>query len=671
MHSPIAIPKAAAVVVDGKANDWPAQTPIITAFAEDAIPASSAADIDAAMRLAWNEDGLLVFVELHSTHNWIEAEDIIGGFTKDSIELFMRQGSAWKHLVQTVITPGFDPSYSKIRHTMWDYRRDDKYKDIPTAVICAAAKQADGGTIEVLIPWQQLIITPATGLELEFRANINKVIPGLGRRQLTWRRTDGDFFQKLVLADTSPNHNVDQAAWLIDDELPRIGIATRNGKIHGGKTLYVKQGKLNLSSAQISAGDEAHANLWLDRKAVDPAQALELYIDNTLIMQQKINDPIPGLLLSLERVFTRRYFRSNPDHMQRLGLIAPNLVDKGPLPEVRFNDERLAHTIGVQSLSTQWFDQDYNKVDSVTKTGRYGAEVTAKLADGRVLKTYHAALHAPEALLQKSAAALGITDPKQAAEFVNKGIADNGGLIEQLSAQVCGDTNYPDQAQHAWLHGLRKACDNEIVYVYNKRLPDGYDDDKEKLWPAIIYLHGSNGRLPSQQEDREKRRLGTIDRDLLGWSNGKGKPFAMYALISDGGWEPDAVLDTVDKILAEDRVDPDRIIIMGFSMGGMGTWRCVTRYPDRWAAAVPIGGRGSYAYLAERVKDKPIWVFNGDADRTTTLEQAMVIVDALKAINGDVRLTVFPGIGHGGSQNHTFETEGIWEWLEQQNRSNK
>jgi len=108
---------------------------------------------------------------------------------------------------------------------------------------------------------------------------------------------------------------------------------------------------------------------------------------------------------------------------------------------------------------------------------------------------------------------------------------------------------------------------------------------------------------------------------------------------------------------------------MGFSMGGIGAWECAIDYPEWFAAAVPIAGAGDRAFdcstLAGRV---PVWVFNGDADTVTRLVDAERSVAALKAAGGDVRLTVFKGADHGASQNGTFNTAELWDWLQAQRR---
>jgi hypothetical protein len=48
-------------------------------------------------------------------------------------------------------------------------------------------------------------------------------------------------------------------------------------------------------------------------------------------------------------------------------------------------------------------------------------------------------------------------------------------------------------------------------------------------------------------------------------------------------------------------------------MGGYGTWDVIAKYPDRFAAAVPMSGGGEPGEAA-RVRDVPTWAFHGRRD---------------------------------------------------------
>lgn len=53
-----------------------------------------------------------------------------------------------------------------------------------------------------------------------------------------------------------------------------------------------------------------------------------------------------------------------------------------------------------------------------------------------------------------------------------------------------------------------------------------------------------------------------------------------------------AVVELIDKMKASYNLNSARMYISGLSMGGFGTWDLITRYPDLFAAAIPMGGAG-------------------------------------------------------------------------------
>lgn len=121
------------------------------------------------------------------------------------------------------------------------------------------------------------------------------------------------------------------------------------------------------------------------------------------------------------------------------------------------------------------------------------------------------------------------------------------------------------------------------------------------------------------------------------------------------------VKDLLDTYLAMPQVDKNRIYIIGLSMGGMGTFDMVIRYPEIFAAAVPVCGTVNPARLkaAKQVKFR---IFHGDADNVVTPEGSRAAYKALKAAGADVEYIEFPGCNHG-SWNPAFNYPGFMEWI--------
>src|SRR5258707_686047 len=88
------------------------------------------------------------------------------------------------------------------------------------------------------------------------------------------------------------------------------------------------------------------------------------------------------------------------------------------------------------------------------------------------------------------------------------------------------------------------------------------------------------------------------------------------------------------------------LCLNNLTMGGSGTWALVTAYPDKFAAAMPLCGRGD-SEAAEKLAQTPIWVLVGDKDRgTETVQNCKDMAAALKKAGGEAKLTVYPDLPH-------------------------
>jgi predicted peptidase len=114
--------------------------------------------------------------------------------------------------------------------------------------------------------------------------------------------------------------------------------------------------------------------------------------------------------------------------------------------------------------------------------------------------------------------------------------------------------------------------------------------------------------------------------------------------------------------------DDNRYYVTGLSMGGFGTWDLLMRYPEVFAAGVPICGGADPSY-AEVLKDVPIYTVHSTDDPTVPVIGTQAMVKALKEAGS---LLIFyeelEGFGHG-VWNWTAEQADIWEWLFTQNLS--
>jgi len=103
------------------------------------------------------------------------------------------------------------------------------------------------------------------------------------------------------------------------------------------------------------------------------------------------------------------------------------------------------------------------------------------------------------------------------------------------------------------------------------------------------------------------------------------------------------VIRLIKELKKNEAVDKKRIYVSGLSMGGMGTYDLICRYPKTFAAAIPICGGVSLDRL-KKVKRMPIRIYHGSADDVVSPEHSRNAYTELKA-NGSqtVELIIFRG----------------------------
>ncbi len=193
---------------------------------------------------------------------------------------------------------------------------------------------------------------------------------------------------------------------------------------------------------------------------------------------------------------------------------------------------------------------------------------------------------------------------------------------------------------------------------YMLYLPQGYEDQPEKKWPLVIFLHGAGERgtdLEGVYRHGVPKRVRAGDEF----------PFILAAPQISGQryWAgyTETLNSFLDELIATLRVDEDRVYLTGLSMGGTGTWMWAMANPERFAAIAPMCGTG-ICWCAGNLGRVPVWTFHGDQDTTIPIDESIRMVERLKACGGDVRLTVYEGYGHD-CWTAAYQRDDLYEWL--------
>jgi len=195
--------------------------------------------------------------------------------------------------------------------------------------------------------------------------------------------------------------------------------------------------------------------------------------------------------------------------------------------------------------------------------------------------------------------------------------------------------------------------------------PRDYSADKK--WPLVLFLHGL-GESGEGGEELERVKIHGPCKQI---SEGKHFPFVVVAPQNPRpgsyeevkkAWPPELLASLLDRAESDLAIDSDRIYVTGLSMGGFGSWNLACAYPDRLAAVAPICGGGDVTKVTETMAQTPVWAFHGDNDDVVPVEQSIKMVEALRAVGGNVRLTTYPGVNHG-SWEQTYDNPMFYDWL--------
>jgi len=206
---------------------------------------------------------------------------------------------------------------------------------------------------------------------------------------------------------------------------------------------------------------------------------------------------------------------------------------------------------------------------------------------------------------------------------------------------------------------LFEAKDNGIVHY---RL---YSPKAGEARPLTLFLHGGG----ESGSDNWTQMVGTIGAAKIakdypdyyvfapqapggGITPGNApvmpRNFSESGKMGPGGWTREylaGVCDVIKGMIAEGKVDPDRVYVTGMSMGGGGTLRALSVGSGLFAAAVaicPTMTPETYGIL-KSLTDTKIWVATAYVDHT--IYRHKYIVDGLVAIkdagNPDAHLTLY------------------------------
>lgn len=188
------------------------------------------------------------------------------------------------------------------------------------------------------------------------------------------------------------------------------------------------------------------------------------------------------------------------------------------------------------------------------------------------------------------------------------------------------------------------------------------EDIKEgEKYPLVIFLHGSGERGDDNETQLTNgasifanpvnlRRYPAYVvfpqcRDRSWTTKVEPKIFMPGAQVPPESLAERQVMGIIDNVIKDHPIDTSRIYILGISMGGIAVYDLAYRYPERFAAAVPICG----AVNPDRLKntsDISFLIFHGAQDEEVPVLCSRKAYMMLDSIGAKVDYVEFAGEGH-------------------------
>jgi pimeloyl-ACP methyl ester carboxylesterase len=218
--------------------------------------------------------------------------------------------------------------------------------------------------------------------------------------------------------------------------------------------------------------------------------------------------------------------------------------------------------------------------------------------------------------------------------------------------------------------------------------PTDYSANPTKTYPLIIFLHGIG-----------ERGNGTTDLpNLLGYGPsgainsghnmtftfaGKTETFLVLTPQLDPkyGWWPNFYTDEmINYALKNLRVDPNRIILTGLSLGGGGTWAyagaSLTNAQKLAAIGISCGTCQNVDFCNIAKANLPTWAFHAQDDGTVGVGCTTSSIAAINNCNPAVKpyMTIWPSGQHWiwgrvYSTDYSWQNPNIYEWFMAQDKS--
>jgi predicted peptidase len=192
--------------------------------------------------------------------------------------------------------------------------------------------------------------------------------------------------------------------------------------------------------------------------------------------------------------------------------------------------------------------------------------------------------------------------------------------------------------------------------LYTIFVPEGYTG--KKAVPLILALHYAGHGAPYYGK--------YILTDMIGPALEELGAIIVSPDCNAADWtQPESeqdILDLIEHLQEVYNIDWDRVLLTGYSMGGMGVWHLASKYPDKFTAAVVMSGTPPANALGIQWQ-VPLYIIHGRQDEVLPIGDTMTVVEELQSNGLDIKMRILEDTTHYNTYHFISALRDAIPWL--------
>jgi predicted peptidase len=241
----------------------------------------------------------------------------------------------------------------------------------------------------------------------------------------------------------------------------------------------------------------------------------------------------------------------------------------------------------------------------------------------------------------------------------------NPSLLLILLIIICADPvladaiAFPEIELRSGAQNIELHTTTDEIWKARISIPGSIDDKSERKYPLIIGLHWL---AHGEARDPSYRRYSAC---LLEPALNDLEAFMISPQADEILWHTEnnqiRVLTLVNEAKKHWPIDTERIVITGYSQGGVGSWFYAEKYPDIFSAAIPVAS--SYPNVADSSIEIPLFVIHSRRDETFPFKRIKKRIKEHRAKGTDVTFIKDSRLSHYKPCKYTRHLEKSVDWL--------